>query len=134
MRHIERLLLALLLLAVLAGTAQALKLLRYDAITLNGGSANQTLSLDEHYPDTRLIFSYEAGTDMTATPMTVYYELLDSEDWISAGSPDLNGTTESDLVIDIGSVGVTGIKLVGNATGTVKPVQYEEGVNKAHWD
>ena len=23
---------------------------------------------------------------------------------------------------------------VVNSTGTVKPVQYEEGVNKAHWD
>jgi hypothetical protein len=46
----------------------------------------------------------------------------------------LNATSESDLVIDIDSVGVTDLKFVGNATGTVWPVQYEEGVNKAHWN
>lgn len=129
----KRLLLAFLVLLFLCSSVYALKLVRYDTITLNGSSTNQTISVDEHYPETRLIFSYNASANMTATPMTVYYELLDSEDWISAGSPTLNGTTEADIVIDISSVGVTDVIFEGNATGTVKPLQYEEGLDKTHW-
>jgi len=120
---------SLALVLLLVGLAQALKLATYDAITLNGSSTNQTQEVDEHYTNTRCVFSYNASANMTATPMTVYYQLFNSGSWISAGSPTLNGTSESNLVVDIDSVGVTDLKFSGNATGTVVPAQYEEERN-----
>ncbi len=117
-----------------AGLAFALSYKQYDMIEGNAnGTVDQTQAVSMEYPHTRVVFDYVSGADMATTPMTVYYQILDRGDWISAGSPDLNGTTESDLVIDIDTEGITDVKLSGNATCNATIFQWEDGMAQKFW-